>query len=45
MFGWEFEKREGEGEGEKYWLIKNAGIEGAITSKREDNQTLHFILW
>ena len=44
MFGWEFEKSEEGGgggggeEGEKYWLIKNAGIKGAITSKREDNQ-------
>ena len=40
MFGWEYEK----GEGEKQWLIKNAGIKGAITSKREDNQTLTFYI-
>jgi len=47
MFGWEFEKREegeGDGEGEKYWLIKNVGIKGAITSKREDNQTPTFYI-
>ena len=26
MFGWEYEKsEEGGGEGENYWLIKNAG--------------------
>ena len=44
MFGWEYEKSEGGGEGEKYWLIKNAGIKGAITSKREDNQTPTFYI-
>ena len=44
MFGWEFGKSEGEGEGEKYWLIKNAGIKGAITSKREDIQTPTFYI-
>ena len=32
------EEEEEEKKGEKYWLIKNAGIKGAITSKREDNQ-------
>ncbi|HET9773398.1 MAG TPA: hypothetical protein VFP25_00290 [Nitrososphaeraceae archaeon] len=42
MFGWEFEKSGGGGE--KYWLIKNAGIKGAITSKREDNQTPTFYI-
>src|ERR687898_1473602 len=41
MFGWEYEKSE---EGEKYWLIKNAGIKRAITSKREDNQTPTFYI-
>lgn len=40
MLGWEFE----EGEGEKYWLIKNAGIKGAINSKIEDNQTPTFYI-
>ena len=40
MFGWKFEK----GEGEKQWLIKNAGIKRAITSKREDNQTPTFYI-
>jgi len=40
MLGWEFE----EGEGEKYWLIKNAGVKGAITSKRENNQTPTFYI-
>jgi len=46
MFGWEFEKRKegGDEEGEKYRLIKNAGIKGAITSKREDNQTPTFYI-
>jgi len=41
MFGWEYEKSKEEGREseEKYWLIKNAGIKGAITSKREHNQT------
>ena len=43
MFGWELEKR-GEGEGEKYWLTKNAGIKRAITSKREDNQIPTFYI-
>ncbi|HET9807846.1 MAG TPA: VOC family protein [Nitrososphaeraceae archaeon] len=47
MFGWEYEKsekdREGE-EGENYWLIKNAGVKGAITSKRENNQTPTFYI-
>ena len=28
----------------KYWLIKNAGIKEAITSKREDNQTPTFYI-
>ena len=45
MFGWEYEKSEEEGDGgENYWLIKNAGIKGAITSKREDNQTPTFYI-
>jgi predicted enzyme related to lactoylglutathione lyase len=46
MFGWEYEKSEEEegGGGENYWLIKNAGIKGAITSKREDNQTPTFYI-
>ena len=47
MFGWEYEKSEeegGGGGGENYWLIKNAGIKGAITSKREDNQTPTFYI-
>jgi len=46
MFGWEYEKseEEEEGGGENYWLIKNAGIKGAITSKREDNQTPTFYI-
>jgi predicted enzyme related to lactoylglutathione lyase len=40
MFGWEYEKsKEDKEEGENYWLIKNAGLKGAITSKRENNQT------
>ena len=40
MFGWEYEKsKEGRESEEKYWLIKNAGVKGAITSKRENNQT------
>lgn len=38
MLGWEIEKSEEGGGAEKYWLIKNAGIKGTITSKREDNQ-------
>ena len=45
MFGWEYEKSEEGGESEEnYWLIKNAGIKGAITSKREDNQTPTFYI-
>jgi predicted enzyme related to lactoylglutathione lyase len=44
LFGWEYEKSEEGQEGEKYWLIKNAGIKGAITSKREDNQTPTFYI-
>jgi predicted enzyme related to lactoylglutathione lyase len=46
MFGWEYEKsKEGGGESEeKYCLIKNAGIKGAITSKREHNQTPTFYI-
>jgi predicted enzyme related to lactoylglutathione lyase len=46
MFGWEYEKSEEEGGGgrQNYWLIKNAGIKGAITSKREDNQTPTFYI-
>jgi len=45
MFGWEYEKSEEGGDGgENYWLIKNAGIKGAITSKREDNQTPTFYI-
>ena len=40
MFGWKFEK----GEGEKQWLIKNAEIKRAITSKREENQTPTFYI-
>jgi predicted enzyme related to lactoylglutathione lyase len=43
MFGWEYEKSK-EGGGEKYWLIKNAGVKGAITSKRENNQTPTFYI-
>lgn len=43
MLGWEFEKGEGRG-AEKYWLIKNAGIKGTITSKREDNQLPTFYI-
>jgi hypothetical protein len=43
MFGWEYEKSKGESE-EKYWLIKNAGIKGAITAKRENNQTPTFYI-
>ena len=45
MFSWEYEKRGGGGGGEgekKYWLIKNARLKGAITSKRENNQTPTF---
>jgi hypothetical protein len=34
MFGWEYEKNTGEESEENYWLIKNAGIKGAITLKR-----------
>ena len=46
MFGWEYQKseEEGGGGGENYWLIKNAGIKRAITSKREDNQTPTFYI-
>ena len=33
MFGWEYEKSK-EGGGEESWLIKNAGVKGAITSKK-----------
>ena len=46
MFGWEYEKSKEEGgeSEEKYWLIKNAGIKGAITSKREHNQTPTFYI-
>ena len=46
LFVWEYEKSEEEGGrgGENYWLIKNAGIKGAITSKREDNQTPTFYI-
>ena len=46
MFGWEYEKSKEEGgeNEEKYWLIKNAGIKGAITSKREHNQTPTFYI-
>jgi uncharacterized protein len=45
MFGWEYEKsEEGEENEEKYWLIKNAGLKGAITSKRENNQTPTFYI-
>ena len=46
MFGWEYEKSKEEGgeSEEKYWLIKNAGINGAITSKREHNQTPTFYI-
>jgi predicted enzyme related to lactoylglutathione lyase len=44
LFGWEYEKSEEGQEGEKYWLLKNAGIKGAITSKREDNQTPTFYI-
>ena len=43
MFGWEYEKSK-EGGGEEYWLIKNDGVKGAITSKREDNQTPTFYI-
>ena len=43
MLAWEYEKSK-EGGGEKYWLIKNAGVKGAITSKREKIKLLHFIL-
>lgn len=43
MFGWEYEKSEEDRE-EKYWLIKNAGVKGAITSKRENNQTPTFYI-
>ncbi|HET7644530.1 MAG TPA: VOC family protein [Nitrososphaeraceae archaeon] len=39
MFGWEYERGKEEGEGENYWLIKNAGLKGAITAKREHSQT------
>jgi len=39
MFGWEYAKGEEEVEGENYWLIKNAGLKGAITAKREHSQT------
>jgi len=39
----EYEKSEDKEE-EKYWLIKNAGVKGAITSKRGHNQT-PLILW
>jgi predicted enzyme related to lactoylglutathione lyase len=45
MFGWEYEKRKEGGESEeKYWLIKNAGVKGAITLKRENNQTPTFYI-
>ena len=43
MCGWEYEKSEDKEE-EKYWLIKNAGVKGAITSKRENNQTPTFYI-
>ena len=39
----EYEKSEDKEE-EKYQLIKNAGVKGAITSKRGHNQT-PLILW
>lgn len=39
----EYEKSEDKEE-EKYWLIKNAGVKGEITSKRGHNQT-PLILW
>jgi uncharacterized protein len=45
MSGWEYEKSKEGGESEeKYWLIKNAGVKGAITSKRENNQTPTFYI-
>jgi predicted enzyme related to lactoylglutathione lyase len=47
MFGWEYEQTKEEGEeveGENYWLIKNAGLKGAITAKRENNQTPTFYI-
>ena len=44
MFGWEYEQGKEEGEGESYWFIKNAGIKGAITAKREHNQTPTFYI-
>ena len=47
MFGWEYEQTEeekGEVEGGNYWLIKNAGLKGAITPKRENNQTPTFYI-
>ena len=47
MFGWEYEQTEeekGEVEGGNYWLIKNAGLKGAITPQRENNQTPTFYI-
>jgi uncharacterized protein len=48
MFGWEYEQTEEEGGGEvetgNYWYIKNAGLKGAITPKRENNQTPTFYI-
>ena len=47
MFGWEYEQTAEEGgevEGGNYWYIKNAGLKGAITPKRENNQTPTFYI-
>ena len=39
IFGWEYEKSEKGSEDREYWFIKNAGLKGAITYSRKENQT------
>ena len=39
LFSWQFEKGETQG----YWIIKNAGISGALTQKRKSRANINTV--
>ena len=39
LFSWQFEKGETQG----YWIIKNAGISGALTQKRKSRTNINTV--
>jgi predicted enzyme related to lactoylglutathione lyase len=39
LFGWQFEKGQKQG----YWMVKNAGISGALMQKRKSTANINTI--